>query len=109
VPEAPVVSFRRACDCFFSQFRLLSTLCFCEAGNGSEAFMVTKVKCVNPNCQNYSIKKSVVSAGVLGMNYRQCAACGGKIVAAERVKPARRPRSRSTNRRASRRRTSGRA
>jgi hypothetical protein len=49
--------------------------------------MVTKVKCVNLACQHYGVKKSVVNAGVMVMDYRKCAACGGKMVTAERTKP----------------------
>jgi hypothetical protein len=47
--------------------------------------MVTKVKCVNMACQNYGVRKSVASAGLMEMDYRKCATCGGKTVAAERT------------------------
>ena len=61
--------------------------------------MVTKVKCVNSACQNYGATKSVASAGVMGMDHRKCAACGGTMVAAERTKPTRKPPSRTPSRR----------
>jgi hypothetical protein len=57
--------------------------------------MVTKVKCINHECLNYEVKKSVASAGIMGLDYGRCAACGGKMIAAERVKPTRKPPSRS--------------
>jgi hypothetical protein len=67
--------------------------------------VVTKVKCANRNCQNYGVKKSVVSAGVLAMSYRKCAICGGKMVAVERTKsPAGRGGGRRTGRGSSGRR-----
>jgi hypothetical protein len=65
--------------------------------------MVTKVKCVTPECHNYEVKKSVASAGVMQLDYRKCVVCRGKMVAAERIKPVRKPPTRSPSRRGGRR------
>jgi hypothetical protein len=47
--------------------------------------MVTHVSCNNPKCSAYEIKRTVVSAEILGMNSKVCPTCGGRMIIATQV------------------------
>jgi hypothetical protein len=47
--------------------------------------MVTHVSCINPKCSSYGVKKTVVSAEILGMNPKLCPECGGHAKVATQI------------------------
>jgi len=46
--------------------------CFAVFWKGVIELWSQHVSCTNPQCESYGIKKTVVSAQVLGMNYKIC-------------------------------------
>jgi hypothetical protein len=47
--------------------------------------MVTHVYCPNKDCPRFRVKKTIVSAEILGMNPNVCPACGTSTVAAKKL------------------------
>jgi hypothetical protein len=52
-------------------------------GRGNPA-VITHVRCVNPNCTNYDLWKSVARAEAQARNTKICSLCGGPMKEAKR-------------------------